>query len=112
MQVDGKVIPRPLGSALHEEKPNKLIHFAWLSMPTSKTGLKYVLVIKGDMSGFVYQFPAESSDATATATALMSWFRLYGCVDTWVTDGSSPVMHIASLPITAVLSNPSLAVLR
>ncbi|ETV95908.1 hypothetical protein H310_10573 [Aphanomyces invadans] len=35
LQVDGDVVPRPLGSALHAEKPNELIHFDWLSMPES-----------------------------------------------------------------------------
>ncbi|KAH9135325.1 hypothetical protein AeRB84_019220, partial [Aphanomyces euteiches] len=89
MQVDGDVVPRPLGSALHAEKPNELIHFDWLSMPMSTSGLKHVLVIKDDMSGFVHLFPAESADATSTATALMGWFTLYGCVEKWVTDGGS-----------------------
>ncbi|KAH9132765.1 hypothetical protein AeRB84_020938 [Aphanomyces euteiches] len=89
MQVDGDVVPRPLGSALHAEKPNELIHFDWLSMPLSTSGLKHVLVIKDDMSGFVHLIPAESADATSTATALMGWFTLYGCVETWVTDGGS-----------------------
>ncbi|KAH9105630.1 hypothetical protein AeMF1_018616 [Aphanomyces euteiches] len=89
MQVDGDVVPRPLGSTLHAEKPNELIHFDWLSMPMSTSGLKHVLVIKDDMSGFVHLFPAESADATSTATALMGWFTLYGCVETWVTDGGS-----------------------
>ncbi|KAH9086029.1 hypothetical protein Ae201684P_005725 [Aphanomyces euteiches] len=87
MQVDGDVVPRPLGSALHAEKPNELIHVDWLSMPMSTSGLKHVLVIKDDMSGFVHLFPDESADATSTATALMGWFTLYGCVETWVTDG-------------------------
>ncbi|KAH9120335.1 hypothetical protein AeMF1_007463 [Aphanomyces euteiches] len=89
MQVDGDVVPRPLGSALHTEKPNELIHFDWLSMPMSTSGLKHVLVIKNDMSGFVHLFPAESADTTSTATALMGWFTLYGCVETWVADGGS-----------------------
>ncbi|KAH9120903.1 hypothetical protein AeMF1_007124 [Aphanomyces euteiches] len=70
MQVDRDVVHRPLGSALHAEKPNELIHFDWLSMPMSTSGLKHVLVIKDDMSGFVHLFPAESADATSTATAL------------------------------------------
>ena len=27
LHVDGEMVPRPLGSALHAEKPNELIHF-------------------------------------------------------------------------------------
>ncbi|ETV82186.1 hypothetical protein H257_04897 [Aphanomyces astaci] len=51
--IDGEMIPRPLGSALHVEKPNELIHFDWLSMPMAKSGQKQVLVVKDDMSGFI-----------------------------------------------------------
>jgi len=89
MCVDGEMVPRPLGSALHAEKPNELIHFDWLSMPKSKSGLKHVLVVKDDMSGFVQLYATESADATTTAQNLMSWFTTFGCVDTWVSDGGS-----------------------
>ncbi|KAF0718358.1 Aste57867_1739 [Aphanomyces stellatus] len=96
LQVDGDVVPRPMGSALHAEKPNELIHFDWLSMPTTSTGLKTVLVIKDDMSGFVHLHAAESADSTATAAALMAWFTLYGCVDTWVSDDGCAHHHITT----------------
>ena len=89
MCVDGEMVPRPLGSALHAEKPNELIHFDWLSMPKSRSGLKHVLVVKDDMSGFVQLYATESADAAATAQSLMSWFTTFGCVDTWVSDGGS-----------------------
>ncbi|ETV90702.1 hypothetical protein H310_14594 [Aphanomyces invadans] len=46
-------------------------------MPESSSGLKYVLVIKDDLRGFVHLCPAEAADATSTAAALMSWFTLY-----------------------------------
>jgi hypothetical protein len=85
--IDGKVVPRPLGSALHAEKPNELIHFDWLSMPEAKSGQKHVLVVKDDMSGFVQLYTADAADAAATAQALMAWFTTFGCVDTWISDG-------------------------
>ncbi|RHZ29993.1 hypothetical protein DYB37_011664 [Aphanomyces astaci] len=53
LSVDGSVVPRPLGSALHAEKPQFLIHFDWLSMPTATNGWQKILVVKDDMSGFV-----------------------------------------------------------
>jgi hypothetical protein len=87
--VDGEMVPSPLGSALHAEKPNELIHLDWLSMPMSKTGLKSVVVVKDDMSGFVRLYPAENADAVTTAAFLMDWFTTFGCVDTWVSDGGS-----------------------
>ncbi|ETV69592.1 hypothetical protein H257_14731 [Aphanomyces astaci] len=83
--IDGDMVPRPLGPALHAEKPNELIHFDWLSMPMAKSGQKQLLVVKDDMSGFVLLFAAKSADAAATAQCLMSWFSMFGCVATWVT---------------------------
>ncbi|KAH9150223.1 hypothetical protein AeRB84_006900, partial [Aphanomyces euteiches] len=50
LSVDGAIVPRPLGSALHAEKPQELIHFDWLSMPTATNGWQKILVIKDDMS--------------------------------------------------------------
>jgi hypothetical protein len=87
--VDGDMIPRSLGSALHAEKPNELIHFDWLSMPQATDGSKYVLVIKDDMSGFVQLHPSGTAGAVATAKALMAWFTTFGYVETWVSDGGS-----------------------
>jgi hypothetical protein len=89
MVVDGVVEPRPWGAALHAEKPNELIHFDWLSMPTAKNGWKYILVVKDDMSGYVRLYPGEAATSQATATALTDWFGLFGVVPTWVSDCGS-----------------------
>ncbi|ETV67425.1 hypothetical protein H257_16401 [Aphanomyces astaci] len=71
MCIDGDMVSHPLGSALHAEKPNELIHFDWLSIPRAKSGQNQVLV--DDMRGFVQLFAAEYADATATAQCLMMW---------------------------------------
>ncbi|KAF0731194.1 hypothetical protein Ae201684_011457 [Aphanomyces euteiches] len=89
LSVDGAIVPRPLGSALHAEKPQELIHFDWLSMPTATNGWQKILVIKDDMSGFVRLWPSETSDATATANGLLDWFTTFGYVHTWVSDSGS-----------------------
>ncbi|ETV66293.1 hypothetical protein H257_17196 [Aphanomyces astaci] len=78
MVVDVESVPRPWGEALHATKPNELIHFDWVSFPEAADGLKHVLVIKDDMSGFV-RFHAS---ATATAAAFMEWFGLFGVMKT------------------------------
>ncbi len=41
------------------------------------------------MSEFVRLYPAENADAVTTAAFLMDWFTIFGCVDTWVSDGGS-----------------------
>jgi hypothetical protein len=89
MVVDGESIPRPWGEALHATKPNELIHFDWLSLPGSDEGLKYILVIKDDMSGFVRLHPSTNATAAETAAAMMEWFGLFGVVKTWVSDSGS-----------------------
>ncbi|KAH9108009.1 hypothetical protein AeMF1_016707, partial [Aphanomyces euteiches] len=89
LSVDGAIVPRPLGSALHADKPQELIHFDWLSMPTATNGWQKILVVKDDMSGFVRLWPSETSDATATANGLLDWFTTFGYVHTWVSDSGS-----------------------
>ncbi|OQR97894.1 hypothetical protein THRCLA_06835 [Thraustotheca clavata] len=87
--IDGEVVPRPRGSALHAGCPNELIHFDWLQLPLAENGWHYVLVMKDDMSGFCRLFPSQSVTAGATADALMEWFTTHGTVLTWVSDGGS-----------------------
>jgi hypothetical protein len=87
--VDGEMVPRPWGAALHAERPNELIHFDWLQLPPAANGWNYVLVVKDDMSGFCRLFPAATADAEQTAGALMDWFSCHGIVTTWVSDGGS-----------------------
>lgn len=50
--ASGKV-PRPLGETLRAAKQNKLLHFDFLTMAEGEGGVKYVLVLKDNMSGFV-----------------------------------------------------------
>ncbi|RHY04367.1 hypothetical protein DYB28_002646 [Aphanomyces astaci] len=78
LSVDGSVVPRPLGSALHAEKPQELIHFDWLSKPTATNGWQKILVIKDNMSRSVRLWPSEISDALATANGLLDWFTTFG----------------------------------
>ncbi|OQR83686.1 hypothetical protein ACHHYP_14408 [Achlya hypogyna] len=101
MKVRGKVVPRPYGATLHAEKPNELLHFDWLSLPTAYNGMAYVLVMKDDMSGFCILYPSSTADATTTAQALMHWFAMFGVVNTWVSDCGS---HFKN-SITEELSN-------
>jgi Integrase core domain/Integrase zinc binding domain/Chromo (CHRromatin Organisation MOdifier) domain len=84
--VGGLRIPRPMGHALHAERPNELLHFDFLYMDKSTSGELYVLILKDDASGFVWLVPCETADAETTATALLQWFALFGVVLTWTSD--------------------------
>ncbi|KAF0735458.1 hypothetical protein Ae201684P_022368 [Aphanomyces euteiches] len=89
MVVDGESMPQPWGEALHATKPNGLIHFDWVSFPQAANGVKHVLVIKDDMSGFVRLHASSTATSAETAAALMEWFSLFGVVKTWVSDCGS-----------------------
>ncbi|KAH9184502.1 hypothetical protein AeNC1_013522, partial [Aphanomyces euteiches] len=89
MVVDGESVPQPWGEAMHATKPNGLIHFDWVSFPQAANGVKNVLVIKDDMSGFVRLHASSTATSAETAAALMEWFSLFGVVTTWVSDCGS-----------------------
>ncbi|RHY58571.1 hypothetical protein DYB38_014314, partial [Aphanomyces astaci] len=78
LSVYDSVVPRPLGSALHAEKPQELIQFDWLSMPTATNRWQKILAIKNDMSGIVQLGPSQTSDAATTSNGLLNWFTTFG----------------------------------
>jgi RNase H-like domain found in reverse transcriptase/Reverse transcriptase (RNA-dependent DNA polymerase)/Integrase core domain/Integrase zinc binding domain len=87
--IGGHRTPRPLGQALHASSPNEVIHFDYLYMGPSEAGFKYLLLIKDDLSGYVWLVPTQAADAAATVDALTLWFAAFGVVKTWVSDQGS-----------------------
>jgi hypothetical protein len=47
-----------------------VIHFDYLFMGPSKAGFKYILLIKDDLSGYLWLVPSEAAGAAATVDAL------------------------------------------
>ncbi|KAG2830114.1 hypothetical protein PC129_g9257 [Phytophthora cactorum] len=84
--VGGPPVPRPLGEAMHADRPNELIHWDYLYMGASSTNDKYILVIKGDASKFVWFFAVPDATADTTYNCLMEWFAVFGVCLTWVSD--------------------------
>ncbi|POM68501.1 Chromodomain containing hypothetical protein putative [Phytophthora palmivora] len=78
--------PRPLGEAIHADKPNEVIHWDYLYMGKSDSDLEYVLVIKDDASKFVWLMPTDAATADNTFECLMTWFASFGVVRWWVSD--------------------------
>ncbi|KAF0702603.1 hypothetical protein AaE_015828 [Aphanomyces astaci] len=78
--------PRPLGEALHSAKPNGLLHWDYLFMGDSKTGDKYLFVIKCDASKLVWLFPSMEATAVFTKDCLLQWFAVFGVCYEWVSD--------------------------
>jgi len=82
-------IPRPLGSALHADKPNEVIHFDFCYIGKSTYGPKYVLILKDDLSSYVWLYACEAADAETTANSLIDWFAAFSPVPQWVSDRGS-----------------------
>ncbi|KAF4147360.1 Integrase zinc binding domain [Phytophthora infestans] len=79
--VGGPPIPRPLGEAMHAERPNELIHWDYLFMGASKGDDKYILVIKDDASKFVWFFTVPDAQQQRRHTrASRSGLRPSECV--------------------------------
>eukprot|EP00171_Calliarthron_tuberculosum_P012252 IDg12252t1 len=85
----GKVIPRPLGHALHASKPNELLHFDFCYMAPGVDNQRYILILNDDHSGYVWLVPTSETDAATVADALLKWFASFGVVRTWVSDRGS-----------------------
>lgn len=68
---NGERIPRPLASALHGENPNEVIHADFLYMrPSEENDLKYVLIVKDDLSSYSLLCPCNSADSEAATDIL------------------------------------------
>ncbi|KAJ0392975.1 hypothetical protein P43SY_009109 [Pythium insidiosum] len=79
-------IPRPLGETLRATKPNEVLHFDFLTMVTGVGGVKYILVLKDGMSGFVELVACVHATADAASQGLLDWFKRFGVVRQWVSD--------------------------
>jgi hypothetical protein len=87
--VAGDRTPRPFGQALHASKPNEVLHMDYLYMGPSSVGYKYLLLLKDDLSSYLWLVPAKSADAKTTVDALVEWFAAFGVVSIWVSDRGS-----------------------
>ena len=85
----GKSIPRPLGHALHGSRPNEVIHADFLFMGAGINDKKYTLMLKDDLSGFIWLWPAESASSEVASEALLQWITSYGSIEWLVTDQGS-----------------------
>jgi transposase InsO family protein len=80
-------IPRPFGETLVATKPNDfLLHFDYLSMIEGAGSVKYVLVLKDGMSGYVELVACLQATSDTAYQALIDWFKRFGVVHQWVSD--------------------------
>lgn len=79
-------VPRPLGQALHADKPNKVLHLDFCFLEKSATGETYVHIIKDNQSSYTWLYPFEAADTDTAAEALMDWMAALGICKQWVSD--------------------------
>jgi Integrase core domain len=87
--IGGDRVPRPLGESMHADKPNELLHMDFLYMGPSHTMESYLLLLKGDLSGYLWLWPCRKADSATTVEALVTWFTTIGVLRTWVSDQGS-----------------------
>jgi transposase InsO family protein len=88
--VPGDRMPRPLGTQLHATKHNEILHFDFLYIGLSRDGKhQYLLLLKDDLSGYLWLLPCRTADSAATVDALMRWFAAFCVVLLWILDRSS-----------------------
>jgi Integrase zinc binding domain len=79
--IPGDEVPRPLGTQLHATKPNEILHFNFLYIGFSRDGkYQHLLLLKDDLSGYLWLVPCRTADAAATVHTLMRWFAVFGVV--------------------------------
>lgn len=69
-----KIIARPYGHTMHSTKPNELNNFDFCYMTKDENGLTFVLILKDDLSGYVWLFPYNTPDTASAEDGLEKLF--------------------------------------
>ena len=85
----GEKITRPLAHALHGTRPNEVVHCDYLYMGDSTEGKKYVLVLRDDLSSYVWLWPADAATSECAVDALKMWIGSFGSMEWLVSDQGS-----------------------
>lgn len=82
---------------VHGNQPNQVIHFDYLYMGRGTDNLKYVFVIRDDLSSYICLCPSEHANAESTANELSRWIRTFAAMSTRVSDQAS---HFKNMVLT------------
>lgn len=85
----GSKVPRPLSETLHGTLPNQVVHFDYLFMGHGINDMKYLLVIKDDISSYCWLCPSQMANSEHTAKELSRWIQTFTAMDCWVSDQGS-----------------------
>ncbi|KAJ8564187.1 hypothetical protein ON010_g7157 [Phytophthora cinnamomi] len=80
------VIQRPWGPTLKCSRRNEVLHWDFLSLTPSHGDLRYVLVLKDDLTHFCELVACSSPTAFVAAEAITDWYKRFGSPETWQSD--------------------------
>ena len=84
MTRSGELIPRPLATAQHGERPNEVLHMYFLYMGPGIDGKKYRLILRDDHSSHVRLWASTAATAEEAAIALIDWVGAFGSFDWFI----------------------------
>lgn len=94
----GEKIARPLVSALHRSTQNEVVHMDFLYMgEATESYMKYVLIIRDDLSGYIWLWRTTSATSDVAIDALSTEIGTFGSTAWLVTDQGS---HITATLMT------------
>ncbi len=85
----GDTVPRPLRSAIHGTHPNEILHMDYLYMGPGVDDKKYLLVLRDDLSSYVWLWSAGSCTSEHAEDALSNWIGAFGCPVWLISDRGS-----------------------
>lgn len=85
----GSKVPHPSFTTVQVSRPIEIIHFSYVFLGQSDKQNKYALLIKNDLSSYVWLDPSASTDSGHAAKVFSSWTRLVTALDMCVSDQRS-----------------------
>lgn len=86
-------VPRPMANTVHALLPNELLHMDFLYIGRSMSGQCYILIIKDDLSSYVWLVPCVAADSRAALKNLFDWLTTFGLPGTFVPDQAKHFMN-------------------
>ncbi len=83
------MVPRTLGTALHGQHANDVLHCDFLFMRTGCDELHYVLILKDDLSSYVWLWAARAATCKVMEEAMTKWISCFGAPNWLVSDQGS-----------------------
>lgn len=80
-------IPRPLASALHDERPNEVIHADFIYIdPVERSNLNYVHIINDDLISHTWLCPSDHAECAGPTPVMLKSITCFDNIDWLVTN--------------------------